>query len=104
MKSNTSNNILRSIIDKEKLSETNFLDWHRNLRIVLKHEKKLYVHDELVHEEAPPSGASRANRDAYSKHANDVVDVLCIMLATMTSELQKQHENMDGERFKTLYQ
>jgi hypothetical protein len=27
--------------------------------------------------------------DAYSKHLNDVVEVSCIMLATMASKLQK---------------
>ncbi|XP_050920075.1 uncharacterized protein LOC127137682, partial [Lathyrus oleraceus] len=39
---------------KEKLSGTNFLDWHRNLRIVLKHDKKLYVLETPVPEEEPP--------------------------------------------------
>ncbi|MCI62207.1 hypothetical protein A2U01_0083464, partial [Trifolium medium] len=65
MTSNASNNILRSILEKEKLSETNFLDWHRNLSTVLKHEKKLNVLDEPLPKEAPPSGAPRAERDAY---------------------------------------
>ncbi|PNX91697.1 hypothetical protein L195_g047830, partial [Trifolium pratense] len=69
---------------------------------------KLYVLDEPLHEEAPPVGAPRAKRDAYSKHFNDVVEVSCIMLATMTVELQKQHENMVAfnmiEHLKTLYQ
>ena len=39
MTTNTSNNILRSNLEKEKLSGTNFLDWYRNMRIVLKHDK-----------------------------------------------------------------
>ena len=39
MTTNTSNNILRSILEKEKLSGINFLDWYRNMRIVLKHDK-----------------------------------------------------------------
>ncbi|XP_045791726.1 uncharacterized protein LOC123886456 [Trifolium pratense] len=107
MASNTSNNILRSILEKDKLNETNFLDWHRNLRIVLKHEKKLYVLDGPVPEEAP-DGATRDERDAYNRHVNDAIEVSCIMLATMTAELQKQHENMAVfdmiEHLKTLYQ
>ena len=37
---------LRSILEKEKLTGTNFLDWERNLRIVLKHEKKEQVIDQ----------------------------------------------------------
>src|ERR1043165_6658934 len=60
----SSNNILRSILDKEKLSGTNFLDWHLNLRIVLKHDKKKYVLETPVPEE-PPSSAPKAERDAY---------------------------------------
>ncbi|KEH19892.1 hypothetical protein MTR_8g470090 [Medicago truncatula] len=39
MANNASTNILRSLIEKEKLTETNFLDWFRNMRIVLTHEK-----------------------------------------------------------------
>ena len=34
---------LCSILEKEKLSGTNFIDWYRNLRIILKQEKKEYV-------------------------------------------------------------
>ncbi|VFQ91544.1 unnamed protein product [Cuscuta campestris] len=34
---------LRYVLEKEKLSRTNFLDWEMNLKIVLECEKKLYV-------------------------------------------------------------
>ncbi|KAI5383498.1 hypothetical protein KIW84_070760 [Lathyrus oleraceus] len=86
---NTSNNILRSVLDKEKLSETNILDWHRNLRIILKHDKKLYVLEEPVPEEEPPSFAPKAKRNAYKKHVDDANEVSFLMLDTMNSELQK---------------
>ena len=33
---NTSTLTLRSVLEKDKLNGKNFLDWHRNLRIVLK--------------------------------------------------------------------
>ncbi|PNX82340.1 retrotransposon protein putative Ty1-copia subclass, partial [Trifolium pratense] len=108
MTTNSSNNILRSILEKEKLSGNNFLDWHRNLRIVLKNKKKLYVLEEPVPEEAPASSATRAEKDAYKKHVDDALEVSCIMLATMNSELKKQHENMNAfdmiEHLKMLYQ
>ena len=39
---------LRSVLEKEKLNGTNFLDWSRNLRIVLKKEKKLLAIDETT--------------------------------------------------------
>jgi len=86
----TSNNILLSIPEKDKLSETDFLDCHRNIRIVLTHKKKLYVLDEPILEEQPV-GAPNAKRDSYHKHLNDSVEVSCIILATMTPKLQKQN-------------
>ncbi|XP_016702181.1 uncharacterized protein [Gossypium hirsutum] len=40
------------------------------------------------------TNASRAKKDASKKHLDDMVDIGCLMLATMTPELQKQHKNM----------
>ena len=51
---------LRSLLEKEKLNGTNFLDWFRNLRIVLKQERKEYVIEEPVPIE-PTANAPRAN-------------------------------------------
>jgi hypothetical protein len=34
---------LRSVLEKEKLNGINFIDWYRNLRIVLRQEKMEYV-------------------------------------------------------------
>ncbi|KAK8689920.1 hypothetical protein V6N13_088627 [Hibiscus sabdariffa] len=91
MKNNTIS--LRSLLEKEKLNGINFLDWFRNLRIVLKQEMKEYVIEEHVPDE-PVANAPRADKDKFKKHMDDMVDVGCLMLATMDSELQKQHENM----------
>ncbi|KAK8715427.1 hypothetical protein V6N13_042761 [Hibiscus sabdariffa] len=84
---------LRSLLEKEKLNGINFLDWFRNLRIILKQERKEYVIEEAVPNDPGPS-VSRADKDKFKKHMDDMVDVGCLMLATMTPELQKQHENM----------
>ncbi|KAK8670112.1 hypothetical protein V6N13_104873 [Hibiscus sabdariffa] len=84
---------LRSLLEKEKLNGINFLDWFRNLRIVLKQKRKEYVIEEAVPNDPGPN-ASRADKDKFKKHMDDMVDVGCLMLATMTPELQKQHENM----------
>ncbi|KAK9024843.1 hypothetical protein V6N11_064749 [Hibiscus sabdariffa] len=90
----TNNSIsLRSLLEKEKLNGINFLDWFRNLRIVLTQERKEYVIEEPVPDE-PAANAPRADKDKFKKHMEDMVDVGCLMLATMNSELQKQHENM----------
>ena len=85
---NTSTFTLRSILEKDKLSGTNFLDWSQNLRIVLKQERKSYVLD-TTFPPVPPSNAPRAQKDAYEKHLNDSVDVTCLMLVTMVPYLQK---------------
>ncbi|KAK8597114.1 hypothetical protein V6N12_065590 [Hibiscus sabdariffa] len=84
---------LRSLLEKEKLNGINFLDWFCNLRIVLKQERKEYVIEEPVPND-PGANASRANKDKFKKHMDDMVDGGCLMLATMTHELQKQHEDM----------
>ena len=60
MASNTASNLsLRSILEKDKLNGTNFLDWYRNLRIVLKQERKEHVLDQPVPNE-PAASAPKA--------------------------------------------
>ena len=96
MASNTASNLsLRSILEKDKLNGTNFLDWYRNLRIVLKQERKEHVLDHPVPDE-PAANAPKAQKDAYSKHVNESVDVTCLMLGSMESELQKQLMEMEA--------
>ncbi|KAK9034774.1 hypothetical protein V6N11_076831 [Hibiscus sabdariffa] len=84
---------LRSVLEKEKLNGINFLNWFRNLRIVLKQERKEYVIEEAVPND-PGANAPRADKDKFKKHMDDMLDVGCLMHATMTPELQKQHEDM----------
>ncbi|XP_071699748.1 uncharacterized protein [Rutidosis leptorrhynchoides] len=83
---------LRSVLEKEKLNDTNFLDWYRNLRIVLKVEKKSYILDGPVPEE-PPANATKSIRDAWTKHTDDSTEVACLMFATMIPDLQKDLEH-----------
>ena len=56
----------------------------------------MYVLDNEIPNEPPANNAPRAERDAYSKHLNDSVDVTYLMLTTMNSELQKQFEEMEA--------
>ncbi|KAJ9541692.1 hypothetical protein OSB04_028198 [Centaurea solstitialis] len=83
----TNNLSLRSILEKDKLIGSNFLDWERNLMIVLRHERKWYVLEEPLGE-APPANAPAAARNAHKKHSDDLLDVACLMLATMSPDLQ----------------
>ena len=98
MANNNNNNStmsLRSVLEKDNLTGTNFLDWFQNLRIFLKQERKLYVLDEPLPEE-PAENVPRVEKNAYEKHHNDSIDVSCLMLATMSSELQKDLQNMEA--------
>ena len=96
MTSNTAPTMsLRLILEKDKLNGANFLDWYRNLRIVLRQERKKYILNQPIPEE-PTANAPRAQKDAYNKHANDSVDVTCLMLRCTESDLQKQLMEMEA--------
>ena len=86
---------LRLILEKEKFNGTNFMDWYRTLRIVLKEEKKEYVLDAPI-PEPPADGASSATKKRYERHLDDTLDASNLMLLSMTSKLQKHHEDMDA--------
>ena len=79
---------LRSILDANKLTGTNFMDRLRNLRIFLRVEKIAYVLDAplLV---SPYIDASVGDHIAYQKHLDDSIIAACIMLASMSSGIQK---------------
>ena len=91
----TLNLSLQSILKKDKLTRINFLDWFKNLRTVLKQERKLYIFDQLLPEE-PAATTLRAHKDTYKKHIDDSLDMGCLMFATMTPELQKDLEHMEA--------
>ncbi|GJW22839.1 retrotransposon protein, putative, ty1-copia subclass [Tanacetum coccineum] len=74
----TNNNSIRPILEKEKLNGSNFLDWYRNLRIVLRNEQKLHHLEEAL-PEAPP--ATAAVRNAYARMVVEQQEVACLMLA-----------------------
>ena len=69
---------LRSILDKEKMNGNNFLDWQRNLQIVLMHEEKEYVLEEELLEEARPE----VTQAALNRWIQANKDVKCVMLAS----------------------
>jgi hypothetical protein len=64
--SNTSTFNLRSLHEKGKLNEANFMDWYRNLRIILRQEKIEYVLLELYPDDLSV-GSSVADHRAHEK-------------------------------------
>ena len=63
----------------------NFLDWFRNLKIVLRAKKIAYVLNRKLIQSLPVD-ASDSDQSAYHKHIVDSEITSCIMLASMTIE------------------
>ncbi|XP_052193798.1 uncharacterized protein LOC127802142 [Diospyros lotus] len=87
-------NPLAGLLDTNKLTGPNYLDWLRNLKIVLDSEKITYVIDK-----APPEKVSEASTleelTTWQKWKDDDIHARYYMIASMSNELQKQHENME---------
>jgi len=88
-----SNFCLKGLLEKEKLTGLNFIDWLRNLRIVLRMEGKIQS-IEVPLPEAPAPRATQALRDHYESRLKESNEVACLMLATMIPELQKGMESL----------
>ena len=97
---------LRSILEKDKLNGTNFTNWYRNVRIVLKHEKKDHVLDNPLPDE-PDENATAAVNNAYRRTMDESTKVSCLMLAHMEPDLQQQFENVESydmiESLKSMF-
>ncbi|KAK4404401.1 hypothetical protein Sango_0808700 [Sesamum angolense] len=66
-----SNFSYHAVLEKEKLNGANFLDWERQLRIVLKQEKKIDVLDAPLPEK-PADDASATEKTAYETQFEDM--------------------------------
>ncbi|GKB10249.1 hypothetical protein Tco_0844172 [Tanacetum coccineum] len=89
---NTNNTTIRSIIQQEKLTGPNFTSWFQNLRIVLRSKGKL-VHLEQPMTPLPYPIASQDARDAYEALNDAQNEVACLMLGSMSPELQRTLKN-----------
>ena len=86
---------LRSILEKDKLNGTNFTNWYRNLRIVLKQEKK----DRALENRLPTESGddeSAAARTAYRKALDESTEINYLMLTHMEPELQQKFETVEA--------
>ena len=97
---------LQKILDSNKLTNPNYVVWLRNLKIMLTQEKISYILDAP---EPQPIGSDAIEKEVatYKMWQNDSLTVNCIMLTSMTNELQRQHESMDTQsillNLKELY-
>ena len=77
---------LKSILEKDKLNGTNFTTWYRNLRIILKHDKKVHVLEDPLPDE-PADTTNATTRNAYQKLVDESNEISCLMLACMEPDL-----------------
>ena len=84
-------NPLSAILNQNKLNGQNYVDWKRNLDIVLTAEGYKYVLSTTKPQE-PDSEATQEVNDQYEKwvKANDMAK--CYILASMSNVLQHQHQ------------
>ena len=96
----------RSIINANILTRPNFLDWLKNLKIVLEREILSYVLVEQL-PQSPVVDASESIQRAYHKCLIDSAKTRLIILTSISTEFQKQYKTVDAysiERYlKELY-
>src|SRR4051812_2057188 len=87
---------LDPLIDKEKLKAdgSNYADWVRSLKIVLRSAKKDYVLTTPL-PAAPGPEATVAEQNVHQTKLDDCTAVQCLMTACMDLELHGRFENTD---------
>ncbi|GJV79179.1 retrotransposon protein, putative, ty1-copia subclass [Tanacetum coccineum] len=80
------------MLEREKLSGTNFSDWFRQLRIVLRVEKKLFTIEQPI-PPTPVADATNQELEDWNKIYDIHNEVACFMLGGMSPEHQRQFEN-----------
>nr|GEY39956.1 retrotransposon protein, putative, Ty1-copia subclass [Tanacetum cinerariifolium] len=89
---NINHSAFRSMFEIEKLYGNNFNDWFRQLKLVLRVEKKMYVTEQPL--PAAPAADSAANMQAEWNAIYDAYnEVACLILGSMNFELYRQFEN-----------
>ena len=79
---------LRGILDANKLIGTNYVDWLRNLKIILTPKKVSYILD-IPAPDTIEEDAFKEERATYKMWKDDSVTVKCIILVFMSNELQR---------------
>ena len=84
---------LSTILTSNKLTGSNYVDWKRNLDIVLTAEDYTFVLTE-PQPDVPSANASQEAKDYHRRWTKANNMARCYILASMSNVLQHQHENM----------
>nr|GEW29711.1 zinc finger, CCHC-type [Tanacetum cinerariifolium] len=93
--SSTNNSVFRGFFKKQKLTGPNFIDWYRQLRIVLSIEDKLnYLEQPIPPALVAPAGQQVAPKilAAHSAWVKGSKEIAGLMLMTMKPEIQRNLE------------
>ncbi|GKD38389.1 FAR1-related sequence 5-like protein [Tanacetum coccineum] len=93
---NKNNTTIRSILLAKKLTGLNFTNWYRNLRIVLRYEKKMKFVDQPIGPAPDPKTADPDTIDKYYETVNLKQEVACLMLSSMSLDLQRTLEKYNA--------
>ncbi|KAH7690348.1 Retrotransposon Copia-like N-terminal protein [Dioscorea alata] len=96
------NNPLNILLEKNILTGPNYVDWLRNLRIILNLERIRYILEADIPTEPSPE-ACKEEKDIYLKWLDDDLRVRSYMLASMSNDLQSSHEKMSDARSVLLH-
>ena len=86
-------NPLSVILKKNKLTGPNYIDWKRNLKLVLTVESYKFVLTEIC-PPTPDSNSSEKEIEIYQTWCKADQMVKCYILTSMINVLQHQHERM----------
>ncbi|GKB99632.1 hypothetical protein Tco_0985769, partial [Tanacetum coccineum] len=89
------NSVFRTFFEKQRLTIPNFIDWYRNLRIVLSVEDKLPLLEQPKHVMPIPHVGQVLSPDVLATHAAWVKaskEIVGLMLMTMEPDIQKNLE------------
>ncbi|XP_075491014.1 uncharacterized protein LOC142529475 isoform X1 [Primulina tabacum] len=87
-------NSLSMILTNNQLVGENYIDWKRNLLIVLTAEKHKFVLNEPC-PSVPTAESTVAQKQAYDKWISSDEMARCYILGSISNVLQQKHQNMD---------
>ncbi|GJR13411.1 hypothetical protein Tco_0796063 [Tanacetum coccineum] len=91
------NSVFRAFFEKQRLTGPNFIDWYRNLRIVLSVEDKLPFLEQPKPVMPIPHAGQVLSPDVLATHAAWVKaskEIVGLMLMTMEPDIQKNLEQL----------
>ncbi|GJZ29993.1 retrotransposon protein, putative, ty1-copia subclass [Tanacetum coccineum] len=108
--SSANNSVFRGFFEKQKLTGPNFIDWYRQLRIVLSIEDKLNYLEQPIPPASVPEEGQLVALEILAAHAAWIKgskEIAGLMLMTMELEIQRNLENLHAHEMlhelKTLF-